>query len=86
MKLKVFEAFAGYGSQAMALNRLRENYHQFDYEVVGISEIDKLLNAGISNSQLYKLAGNSIVCSVIYHVMRKMFIEKENENQQLTLF
>lgn len=41
MKLKVFEAFAGYGSQAMALNRLRENYPQFDYEVVGISEIDK---------------------------------------------
>jgi DNA (cytosine-5)-methyltransferase 1 len=41
MKIKVFEAFAGYGSQAMALNRLRENYPQFDYEVVGISEIDK---------------------------------------------
>lgn len=41
MKIKVFEAFAGYGSQAMALNRLRENYSQFDYEVVGISEIDK---------------------------------------------
>lgn len=40
-KLKVFEAFAGYGSQAMALSRLRENYPQFDYEVVGISEIDK---------------------------------------------
>lgn len=53
---------------------------------VSESDIDKLLNAGISNSQLYKLAGNSIVCSVIYHVMRKMFIEKENENQQLTLF
>ena len=41
VKIKVFEAFAGYGSQAMALNRLRENYPQFDYEVVGISEIDK---------------------------------------------
>lgn len=41
MKLKVFEAFAGYGSQAMALNRLREHFPEFDYEVVGISEIDK---------------------------------------------
>lgn len=83
MKLKVFEAFAGYGSQAMALNRLRECFRLMD---VSEPDIDKLLNAGISNSQLYKLAGNSIVCSVIYHVMRKMFIEKENENQQLTLF
>ena len=39
--LKVFEAFAGYGSQAMALHRLKENFPSFDYEVVGISEIDK---------------------------------------------
>lgn len=35
-KLRVFEAFAGYGSQSMALNRL-----DIDYEVVAISEIDK---------------------------------------------
>lgn len=35
-KLKVFEAFAGYGSQAMALRNLNVNY-----EVVAISEIDK---------------------------------------------
>lgn len=41
MKIKVFESFAGYGSQAMALQRLKEDYPDFDYEVVGISEIDK---------------------------------------------
>jgi len=35
-KIRVFEAFAGYGSQSMALHRLG-----IDYEVVGISEIDK---------------------------------------------
>ena len=35
-KLRVFEAFAGYGSQSMALRRLG-----IDYEVIGISEIDK---------------------------------------------
>ncbi len=34
-KLRVFEAFAGYGSQELALQRL-----SIDYEVVGISEID----------------------------------------------
>ena len=34
--LKVFEAFAGYGSQSLALQRLG-----IEYEVVGISEIDK---------------------------------------------
>ena len=40
-KLRVFEAFAGYGSQSLALERLRRDYPEFDFEVVGISEIDK---------------------------------------------
>ena len=53
---------------------------------VNETDIDKLLNSGISNLQLYKMAGNSIVVSCLYHIFRKMFIEKENENQQLTLF
>lgn len=39
--LRVFEAFAGYGSQAMALRNLKAKHPEFDYEVVGISEIDK---------------------------------------------
>ena len=38
--VKVFEAFAGYGSQSMALERLRKSHPGFDYQVVGISEID----------------------------------------------
>ena len=41
MKLRVFEAFAGYGSQSVALERLKMAYPSFDYEVVGISEIDR---------------------------------------------
>lgn len=35
-KIRVFEAFSGYGSQSMALRNIG-----VDYEVVGISEIDK---------------------------------------------
>ena len=49
-------------------------------------DIDKLLASGISNTRLYCMAGNSICTSVLYHIFRKLFIEKENENQQLTLF
>lgn len=40
----------------------------------------------LSNSSLYKLAGNSIVVDVLYHIFRKMFIATENESGQLTLF
>lgn len=49
-------------------------------------DIDKLLKSGISNSQLYKLAGNSIVVSCLYHIFRKLFIETENDSKQLELF
>lgn len=38
-KIRVFEAFAGYGSQSVALDLLREDIG-LEYEVVGISEID----------------------------------------------
>ena len=38
--LRVFEAFAGYGSQSLALQRLKEHYPEFDYIPIGFSEID----------------------------------------------
>jgi hypothetical protein len=53
---------------------------------VGDPDIDKIQSAGISNSSQYKLAGNSIVVDVLFHLFRKMFVETENESQQLTLF
>lgn len=49
-------------------------------------DIDKLLASGISNTRLYCMAGNSICTSVLYHIFRKLLVDKENENQQLTLF
>jgi len=49
-------------------------------------DIDIIQTAGISNSQQYKLAGNSIVVDVLYHIFRKAFCEKYNENAQQTLF
>ena len=49
-------------------------------------DIDKMIATGLSKSALYKLAGNSIVVNVLYHIFRKMFIETDQETQQLTLF
>ena len=39
--LRVFEGFAGYGGGSFALERIKELYPDFEYEVVGYSEIDK---------------------------------------------
>lgn len=54
--LRVFEAFAGYGSQALALEKLHEVYPNFCFESVGISEIEpnaikayEALHPGVKN-------------------------------------
>ena len=39
--LRVFEGFAGYGGGHFALDRLKEKYPNFEFEIIGYSEIDK---------------------------------------------
>lgn len=60
------------------------------FRLMGVddTDIDKLMSAGISNSQLYKCAGNSIVVDTLYHLFRKLFCDKESEEAtyQQTLF
>lgn len=41
---------------------------------------------GIRKTAQYKLAGNSICIAPMYHIFRKLFVEKECESNQLTLF
>lgn len=36
-------------------------------------DIDKCINIGISNTSLYKMAGNSIVVSVLYYIFKNLF-------------
>ena len=68
--------------------RIRKLTPRECFRLMGVNEknIDKIQAAGISNSQQYKMAGNSIVVDVLYHIFKKMFIDKEDENTQLTLF
>ena len=68
--------------------RIRKLTPRECFRLMGVDDkdIDKIQAAGISNSGQYKLAGNSIVVDVLYHIFRKMFIETENDNTQLTLF
>lgn len=39
--LRVFEGFAGYGGGHFALDRLKEKYPNFEFVIIGYSEIDK---------------------------------------------
>lgn len=72
--------------------RIRKLTPRECFRLMGVDDkdIDKIQDAGISNSAQYKLAGNSIVVDVLFHIFRKMFIEIEQdfngEPTQLTLF
>lgn len=72
--------------------RIRKLTPRECFRLMGVNDadIDKIQAAGISNSSQYKLAGNSIVVDVLFHLFRKMFIETEQDFNgkptQLTLF
>ena len=68
--------------------RIRKLTPRECFRLMGVDDKDigTIQTAGISNSQQYKLAGNSIVVDVLYHIFRKAFCETHNENQQQTLF
>ena len=69
--------------------RIRKLTPRECFRLMGCDEptIDKLLSAGISNSQLYKLAGNSIVVDVLYHIFRRMFVDTDAQlGEQLFIF
>lgn len=68
--------------------RIRKLTPRECFRLMGVDDkdIDKIQAAGVSNSAQYKLAGNSIVVDVLFHIFRKMFIDTDIESQQLTLF
>lgn len=67
--------------------RIRKLTSRECFRLMGVREhnIDKIQNASISNSQQYKLAGNSIVVDNLFHILRKLLIET-NTQEQLSLF
>lgn len=64
--------------QAVAQNyRIRKLTPRECFRLMGLhdDEIDKIQEAGISNSQQYKMAGNSIVVDVLEHIFKELFVE-----------
>ena len=53
---------------------------------VNDKDIDTIQAAGISNSQQYKLAGNSIVVNVLTEIFRKLLVDTQNDDRQLRMF
>ena len=97
------EQLLEYFSQRISVRKMtsKEAFRLMD---VDDSDIDKIMNAeetftlkngtvktkkAVSKTACYKLAGNSIVVSCLYHIFRTMFLPNQPENKQpkqLTLF
>lgn len=69
--------------------RIRKLTERECFRLMGLedADIDKIRDANISKTQQYKMAGNSIVVDVLYHIFRKMFVEtKADGGVQLEMF
>lgn len=66
MEIRLFEAFAGYGSQHLAMKRLCRDYPQLQCRVVGISEIDKYAIAAY-NALHPGVTNFGDICSIDWH-------------------
>lgn len=97
------EQLLEYFSQRIRVRKMtpREAFKLMDVDDV---DIDKVMNAtetvtlkngttktkkAVSKTACYKLAGNSICVSCLYHIFRTLFIPDQPENKQptqLTLF
>lgn len=77
---KIIEDFANY--------RIRKLTPRECFRLMGVSEkdIDNIQKSGISKTQQYKMAGNSIVVDVLYYIFKKMFVDKSCEDTQLSIF
>ena len=68
--------------------RIRKLTPRECFRLMGVDDkdIDTIQAAGISNSQMYKLAGNSVVKDVLYHIFKKVYVEPNPDNGVQTLF
>lgn len=48
--------------------------------------IDKIMSAGISNAQMYKMAGNSIVVEPMFRIFRNLLTPENSDIIKDTLF
>lgn len=56
--------------------RMLTPYEYLRFMDVGLTRCKKICNLDISDSQIYKMAGNSIVVSVLYYIFKELLITR----------
>lgn len=65
--------------QKRRVYRIRKLTPRECFRLMGVNDedIDKIQASGVSKSQQYKMAGNSIVVDCLYYIFRSLFTEQE---------
>ena len=77
MKIEDLVTFEVNGKKCVAFVRKLTERECFRLMGVDEAHIDTIANCGVSRSAQYKMAGNSIVVDVLYHIFRTAFIPSE---------
>ena len=66
---------AEYGKKMNKYFRIRKLTEKECFRLMDVSDenINKIQNSGISKTQQYKMAGNSIVVNVLYFIFKNLF-------------
>ena len=86
MNIRDFVTFEVNGKKCVALVRKLTEREAFRLMGVDEAHIDIIANCGVSRSAQYKMAGNSIVVDVLYHIFRTAFIPSERGAGDCDLF
>lgn len=68
-----------YGLKVVNNHRTRKLTPRECWRLMGVDDSDFDKIQGTSNSQLYKMAGNSIVVDVLYYIFKQLLIEGDND-------
>ena len=77
MKIEDMVTFEVNGRKCVALVRKLTERECFRLMGCNDADIETIANCGVSRSAQYKMAGNSIVVDVLYHIFRTAFIPSE---------
>lgn len=64
--------------------KIRKLTHLECFRLMGVSDVDSLamINSGIPDGELFKLAGNSIVVNVLEEIFRNLFLNPDTQKEE----
>lgn len=80
--IRLLSLFSGIGAFEQALDRIRKLTPRECFRLMGFTDAEFDCIKGVSNTQLYKQAGNSIVVNVLEAIFNRLLTEEEKHDME----